>query len=257
MKYKIFIILVSLFIAVTGTSFAAETSPSPSAAPTSSSLLNSQINQLKNKIASQVSKLNLVEKRGVIGTVQGVTNSQLTYVDTNGNTDYADLDEITKYQSDSDNSFDLTDIKKGMLISILGIYNKDSLRILARYVDTETVPLRYQGEITAIDTKNDDLTMQTMDQKIEKVSLDNSTTISSYTSGGSLTQYNFSKLNIGDRIFVVGYPDKTDATLLDAARITDYIDAPKDPNITAVTPTVAVTTTPAPTEKGAKISPIQ
>lgn len=256
MKYTIFIILLLLFVGVTGTTFAAVT-PSPSSSPTSSSLLNNQINQLKNKIASQVSKLNLVEKRGVIGTVQGTTDSQLTYQDTSGNVGYADLDEITKYESDADSSFNLTDIKKGMLISILGIYNKDSQRILARYVDTETVPVRYQGEITAIDTKNDDLTMQTVDQKIEKISIDNSTTISSYTSGGSLTQYDFSKLTIGDRIFIVGYPDKTDSTLLDAARLIDYIDAPKDPDITAVTPTVAVTTTPAPTEKGAKISPIQ
>jgi hypothetical protein len=241
-----------LFVIVTSTSFAAEPSP------TTSSILNSQINQLKNKIASQVSKLNLVEKRGIIGTVQDVTNSQITLTDNKGNIRYADLDEITKYESDADSSFSLTDLKKGTLISILGIYNKESQRILARYVDIETVPTRYQGEITAIDGKNFDLTMMTIDQKVEKVSIDDTTTTSSYSSGGSLGQYGFSKLNVGDRIFVVGYPDKTDATLLDADRVVDYLDAPKDPDISLVTPTTAITPTAAPTEKGAKaISPIK
>jgi hypothetical protein len=252
MKYKIPVILLMLFVVVTGTTFAAEPSP------TTSSILNNQINQLKNKIASQVSKLNLVEKRGIIGTVQAVTDSQITLVDNKGNIRYADLDEITKYQSDSNNNFALTSLKKGILISILGIYNKESERILARYVDAETVPTRYQGEIVSIDNKNFDLTMMTDDQKTEKISVEDTTTMSSYSSGGNLTQYGFSKLNVGDRIFVVGYPDKSDSTLLDAERLIDYLDAPKNPDITMVTPTKAVTSTVAPTEKGAKaISPIK
>jgi hypothetical protein len=251
MMRKIFLTVILLFFVLTNSAFAAAPTP------TSSATINNQINQLKDKIASQVSKLNLVEKRGMIGTIQAVANNQLTLTDTQGRTRYVDVDEITKFSSGATNaSFGLSDLKKGMMVNVLGIYNKDSQRILARFVDTATVPTRYAGEITAIDGKNFQLTIMTVDQKTVKVEIDTTSTVSSYSNGGALTKYGFSKLNVGDRVAVVGYPDKKDATLLIADRMIDFLDAPKDQNILIVTPTASATV--APTSAGAKsIKPIK
>jgi len=253
MKKTILLIAGLLFFVVINTAYAAAT-PTPN--PTGSAQLNSQINQLKDKIASQVSKLNLVEKRGIIGTIQSVGNNQITLTDPQGQTRYVDVDEITKFSSASNTTFGLSDLKKGMLISALGIYNKESQRILARYIDTEIVPTRYAGEITGIDGKNYQLTIMTTEQKTVKVEIDTTSTVNSYTTGGELTKYGFSKLTVGDRVFVTGYPDKKDATLIIADRMIVYLDAPKDASIQIVTPTPAATV--APTSAGGKnLKPIK
>ena len=75
MKKTLTIILafaITFFIANTP-AFAVSPTPAPSAAPSDKSALseklNQEINNLKEKIASRVSELNLVEKRGIIGTV--------------------------------------------------------------------------------------------------------------------------------------------------------------------------------------------
>jgi len=251
MKKSILIISVVLFLSLITKTYAADPTPSPTSAA-----LNSQINQLKDKIASQVSKLNLVEKRGIIGTIQAVSNNQITINDIKGNVRYIDVDEITKFASGSTASFGLSDLKKGMMVSAFGIYNKDSQRILARYVNTATVPTRYAGEITQIDGKNFNVTIMTTDQKTVKVEIDTTSTIDSYTIGGDLTKYGFSKLNVGNRVFVTGYPDKKDATLLIADRMIVYLDAPKDQTIQIITPTTVATV--APTSTGGKnLKPIK
>ncbi|HWY80187.1 MAG TPA: DUF5666 domain-containing protein [Candidatus Sulfotelmatobacter sp.] len=250
MKKRILITTFLFSITIVGQAFAAtSTTPTPSIA-------NNQINKLKEKIASQVSKLNLVEKRGVIGAIEAVANNQITLTDTKGNIRYVDLDEITKFNSTgSGSSFGLSDLKKGMQISVLGIYNKDSQRILARFVTTVTVPTRYIGEIAAIDSNNFQVTIVTEDGKSAKVEIDTTSTVSSYSSGADLTKYGFSKLNVGDRVTVVGYPDKK-ATLLIADRLIDYLNTPKDSTISIVTPTTAPTN--APTSAGAKnIKPLK
>src|SRR5258708_15331935 len=202
--------------------------------------------------------MKLVEKRGIIGIIQNVTNNQITLTDNQGNIRYVDVDEITKFSSSSSSntSFGLSDLKKSMKISVLGIYNKESQRILARYINTVIVPTRYAGEITTIDGKNFQLNIMTVDQKSVKVEVDTTSTVSSYTAGGSLTKYGFSKLNVGDRVSITGYPDKKDATLLIVDRMIDFLDAPKDQNIVIVTPTPAITN--APTSAGANsIKPIK
>jgi hypothetical protein len=254
MKIKTLIAILFLSTAITGPAYAAVPSPTQ----TSTQTENSQINQLKNKIASQVAQLKLVEKRGIIGTIQSVDLSanQITLLDIHDQIRYVDTDDITKYEDANGGSLAVTDMKKGMEISVLGIYNKQSQRILARFVSVEVVPNRFYGEITSIDKTNYDLTVMTDDQKSEKVEIDTSSTVVSYTGGTTLNTYGFSKLSLGDRVEVIGYPDKNDSTSTIADRLIDYLSVPKDPNITVETPTPIMTATP--TGKGAKsISPVK
>src|SRR5579859_6721935 len=132
MNKKTLITATILFLLTANSAIAAAPTPTPT-----STALNSQINQLKDKIANQVSKLKLVEKRGIVGSIETVSNNQITLTDIQGNLRYVDVDEITKFSSVSNSSFGLSDLKKGMLVRVLGIYNKDSQRILARYIDAE------------------------------------------------------------------------------------------------------------------------
>ena len=249
-----FFILYSSFVILTP-AYAATSAPTP----TTDQKLNQQIDQLKDKIASRVSELNLVEKRGVIGTVQSAKTNQITITDTTGTARLIDVDEITKFSSTTNKaSFGISDLTKGTRVSILGLYNKESKRILARFVNTDVTPTRVDGAVSSIDTKNDNLIVQTNDGKQITVSIDTATKITSTTNGSTPIRYGFSKMTIGDRVFIVGTPDSKDAKIIDATRIIDFLGVPKNPNINISASTPTTLPSAAPTSAGAKgIKPIK
>src|SRR4051812_49382042 len=99
---KLLLLSLSLatFLIIVPAAQAVSPTPKPTTAaattPTKAALdkkLNEQINQLKEKIASRVSELNLVEKRGMIGTVTEISGSKITMKDVQGNTRFVDVDE--------------------------------------------------------------------------------------------------------------------------------------------------------------------
>lgn len=222
-------------------------------------VLNDQINKLKEKIASRVSELNLVEKRGIIADVVEVSGNQVTLKDFAGHTRFIDVDELTKFSSPSAKAtFGLSDLTKNTRISVLGLYNKQSKRILARFIDTVVMPVIISGEVSDIDKENYTLTVSTDDQKQKKVDIETITKISSYTKDDGLAKYGFSKAKIGDRVIAVGYPDKKDPTLLVASRITDFLELPKNPKIAVSVPTPTTEEEVKPsTGSGKKITPVK
>ena len=125
---KIFIsfILFSLFLTNVNLSFA------QTAAPTvADDTVDDKINSLKDKIASRVAELKLVEKRGFYGAVIEISGTQLTVTDQKNATRFIDVDELTKFSSPSaKESFGISDITKGTKIAIIGLYNKQSKKEL-------------------------------------------------------------------------------------------------------------------------------
>lgn len=211
--------------------------------------LNQQINQLKERIASRVAELNLVEKRGVIGTVSDTSGNQITFKDITNKTRYIDVDEITKFESsDSKNGFGLSDLVKGTKISVLGNYNKQSQRILGRFIETITTPTYLSARIADIDKKNYIVTVISEDKKQTKVDVGTSTTISTYSKEDGITKYGFSKLEIGDKVMVTGFPDKKESGLLVATRILDLSELPANPNIIIPQSSEEISPTPEVTE---------
>lgn len=194
--------------------------------------LNDQVNKLKDKIASRVSELNLVEKRGIIGTVTEVSTTKITVTDPEGNTRFIDVDEITKFTSGTSlGTFDISDITKGTKIAAIGLYNKQSKRLLARFIQLTVDPLYVQGTIASVDKKNFQVTLATLDQKQVLVDIVTTTKILSYDKDAGLTKAGFSSLQVGDRATVIGYHDKKDPNLLVASRLMDLAGLPRDPKI--------------------------
>ncbi len=219
--------------------------------------LDAQINDLKEKIASRVSELKLVEKRGIIGTVAEVSATKITLTDIAGNTRLVDVDEITKFSSDTiKGSFGLSDLTKGTRISVLGIYNKQSKRILARFIDTVVTPSVFTGAISAIDKTDFTLTTTTEEQKKITFDIETISKISLYNKDDGVAKYGFSKLEIGDRIFATGFPNKKNTKNFIATRIIIFPDLPKNPRIIIAKPTVEAADVPASTGSGKKLTPI-
>ena len=224
----------------------------PTNAPISET--EAQINSLKDRIASRVAQLNLVDKRGVIGTVTDVTETQLTVTDMSGNPRIIDVDELTQFSSPTaKSSFGISDITKGTTIGIIGLYNKDSKRLLARWVDVLTLPKIYSGGILTIDTNAYTFTLATADNQTVAVDIESVTKTNSYTQTGGMVKSGFSKLTVGQRVFVVGFPSAKDPSLLVASRVILFPDLPINPKITLINPTSIA---PIATGSGKKLQPI-
>ncbi|HSW47601.1 MAG TPA: hypothetical protein VLG67_00830 [Candidatus Saccharimonadales bacterium] len=234
----------------------------PTISETLNEKLNSQINQLKDKIASRVSELNLVEKKGVTGVVSDTSTNKITLTDISGYSNIIDIDEITKFSSSSaKGTFGLSDLTKGTNINVLGLYNKQSKRILARFITTAINPSFLSGTISDIDGKGFTITIISSDKKSTKIDINTATKISIYSKIDGLTKIGFTKLNIGERVSIVGFPDKTTPSLIVASRIVDLPSLPKDPNISiaeptpTTVPTTKTTTLQTATTSAKKISP--
>ena len=152
MKKYIIIILAALLTTAIFTKTIAADTPTPA----DSSLLE----KVANEIASKTAQLNLVEKRGIIGMVTDSSGTQITLSDLNGNTRFIDVDELTKFSSPSSTSYGISDITKGSLLGVLGLYNKQSQRILARDVSVQSpFPNVIYGAISNIDKTNHEVTV--------------------------------------------------------------------------------------------------
>lgn len=207
-----FVILVTV---LTPLSYAITTTPTQSLSPTISASqknesLVQQINELKDKIASRVAQMKLVEKKGVVGTVTEVTDTRISLQTYTDEIRIIDVDEITKFTSDSSKeSFGISDVSKGTVVGVIGLYNKQSKHILARYITTFTLPVFLTGTVQSVDSDNFTVTVADNQNTNHLVDVEKTTKINTYDSG-DIVKSGFSKLTVGDKVDIVGYPAKDD-----------------------------------------------
>lgn len=210
---------------------------SPTATPEASEEAELKtIEKIKEMVADKVSKLNLVEKRGFVGVVQDTSNTQITVQDIHGKKRFVDIDELTKFQDSigSSKTFGISDITKGNRLAFVGNYNKDTERLLARFVTkTSSIPQYIQGTVTAVDDDEYTITVTTNKNEKKTVDIEKSTTTKQYSHEDGVQKSGFSQIEEGEKILVVGFPDEDDSTRLSASRILHFVNA-TDP---ASTPT--------------------
>lgn len=231
----VFVLIVSSASAATPTPTTSRTTPEVTKKPTitksSTDKLNSQINNLKDRIASRVAELQLVEKRGIVGTVDEASSSQMTITDPTNKSVIVDVDEITKFSSlAKKDGFGISDITKGMKISVLGNYNKQSRRILARFVDEVNVPVYLKGMVANVDEDAGAITVATEGNTSVVVDIETVTKTSEYMNG-DIEKSGFSNIQIGNRVAVQGYPDKKDKSRVVSTRVLLFPGLPKNPKI--------------------------
>lgn len=206
------------------------------------------INELKDRIASRVAQLNLVERRGAIGFVTDVSDTQITANDPQDNIRFIDVDELTKFSSPSaKEAFGISDISKGSKIGVLGLFNKQSKRLLARFVDILILPKSIHGSVSGIDKEN--FTIKIMTEKGEEILADIETTtkVKSYTKEDGLIKSGFSKIQENTRIILIGFVDTNDKNRVVASRILIFPEIPGNQKIPLSKPaanTKEITPTP-------------
>lgn len=249
---KLFLYLLSIILLATafsGTSFATITPTPTSSAPSQAitTQIDDQINNLKDKIASKVAQLKLVEKRGIIGVVTDSNSTQITLKDRDGNIHFIDVDELTNFDSPSIKNFGISDVTKNMTLGVLGLYNKESRRILARFITIDQSPTFIRGAVAAMDKTNFTLTVIQNNGTQTIVEIEDVTKMTSYSTTGVIKS-GFSKIQLGQRVYVVGFPDKQNNKELIASRIIVFPNVPINPAIGTALPALSVpTATPSAT----------
>ena len=229
---KIFLILITSFLVLPQGSFAQTKTPTKTAIPSNDEIkkINEKVDQLKDKVASRVAQLKLVEKRGTLGIVESVSDTQITINDLNDKIRIIEVDEFTKFSSGSNNSYGISDIKKGAKISALGLYNKESEKLLARFVNEVSIPLFLEGVISRKDENGFTITLSTEDGTNYKVDIERITKTFAY-SDGELQTSGFKKIKTLENALVLGFPDPKEKDRLTASRIITFPDLPKNPKV--------------------------
>jgi len=249
MKKNISIYL--LIFLLTAVIFAGNAKAVATPTPTTSTSL---LEQVANEIASKTAQLNLVEKRGIVGTVTDSSGTQITLSDINGNIRFVDVDELTKFSSSASNSYGLSDVTKGTILGVLGLYNKQSRRILARDITVESAfPNVIYGTITDIDKTNYELTIVKQNKQKVVAEIQDITKTNSFTSG-NLTRSGFSKIQALETVVVIGFPDKQDSSKILATNIILLPDI--QTNFAVNLEPAANPTIPPSTGSGKKLFPI-
>lgn len=258
MKKIILLLLVFSFIFVP---HVLAVTPTPSPKPTSESVtekLSTQINDLKEKIASRVAQLKLVEKKGILGIVKEAGSTQLTLTDLAGTERIVDVDEITKFSSPSaKDSFGISDLKPGMKISVIGLYNKDSQRLLARFINSYTIPLFLSGTISDVNREDYTVTLTMEEGKSYLVDIESVTKTTIFNDPDSPVRSGFSKIEAGARTIIIGYPDKKEANRMVATRILLFPNLPKNPRIVIAPNAVNPTDQTTSSGSGKKLTPVR
>jgi hypothetical protein len=229
----LFIVLFSMFAAVPVHAVSSTPKPEPTEVETKEDDKTAEIrDQLITNIASRVAQLKLVEKRGIIGKVDNVTNTQVTVTDSQGNTRFVDVDELTKFSNpNTKGTFGISDIAKGSTIGVLGLYNKESRRILARFIDIITNPVTVHGGVSAKDAQSFTLNITTEEGKQMTVDVESLTRTYSYTQKDGFIRSGFSKIKENYNIVVIGVLNKTQENTITATRIIFFPEIPSSPKV--------------------------
>ncbi len=248
MKKYFFILFFLTFLITTNNSFAQTTTPDDDS-ETSVEATESKVDLIKDKVASRVAELKLVEKRGMVGVVESVNENEIRILDLNDKTRIIDTDELTKFSS-GEGTFDLTDVKKGTKISAIGLYNKDSGKLLARFVNEISIPVFLNGVISDKDDEEFTVTLSTESEKNYKVDIEKITKTFSF-SDGELETIGFTKIDNLKNALVIGFVDPKDSERITASRIIIFPDVPKNPRIeiseTETIPSKSISKSPSPT----------
>ncbi len=217
-KRILFLTLITAFALFAHQSALLTRAATPTPEETNSEL--ETIEKIKDMVASRVAELDLVEKRGFLGEVSEASNTSVKIKDLQGKIKNIDIDELTEFQAAKSEEFGISDIKKGDIISFVGLYNKDTERLLARFVKKATaIPTSFEGVILEKDTE--EYTLTVVNEKGEKrtVDIESSTDTYAYSKGQEEEKSGFSKIEVGERVIVTGFPSKEDSNRLSASRI--------------------------------------
>ncbi len=231
--------LLTLFLAflcITTTIRAATATPS------------SNLNDLKERLATKVAQLRTTEKRAIFGTVKTISETTLV-VETKTKDikiELADEIKVVQYLKGKRTTLTISDIEKGDAVTVYGDYDTTLELLKASFILIQSLaPLRVSGKVSALDRKDFSLTLDAADGTTYTIDIETTTKVTRWDKSNKLTKSGFSKMTEGETIHVVGTQIPKKENRISAIRILNLGnpigEAPPTPT---PTPTLTPTLTP-------------
>ena len=251
---KRFVILLLLLLAVfTPAVSAATPTPTPIKSELVASASGTQVptkkvtvlDDLKDRLATKVAELRQSQKKALFGLVKAITISTLTMETKTSDVKIELTDTIKVFQTLKDKRTELTidDVTKGDSVVIFGDYDTSLDLMKSKIIVIQNpVPERIHGTVSAIDTKEYTISVETSEKQTYVIDIEKYTTVSMYVKADGVTKSGFSKIAVGSTVFVSGKANAKIANRISADRILDI------GNLSGITPTPSITSTPVATE---------
>lgn len=226
---KKIILIIALFIVSAMPVFAQTPTSTPSKNPVATTSAETEtLQKVIELIASQSAKRNDLEKKGILGIVKEATTTKVLVEDLLQNERTIDIDELTKFGSgDNTKSFGISDIKSGNIFSFIGKYNKETRRLLARFVIKVTnIPIQFEGVVISINSTDGTFLAADSDGNKKTIDVSASTKTFSYSMSDGSVKSGFSRIEQGQRVLTTGFEDLQDKDKLAASRIIHFLDIP-------------------------------
>jgi hypothetical protein len=237
MMKKILITIVMLFavqqvLAVTPTA-------TKSAVATTPKL--SQIDDLKDRLATKVAELRQSQKKAISGTVKATSVSTITVETKTSDVKIELTDSIKVFQMIKEKRTALTtdDLAKGDNVVVFGDYDSGLDLLKAKVIIIQApLPQRIAGVVTVIDKTEFTATLDIGEGKTFLVDIEKTTSVFGFDKQTGVVKGGFSKLEVGSFAVVIGTPVLKKENRISAIRFLDL------GNLSGTTPTPTVTPTP-------------
>lgn len=259
------LVLISVFVVLlAGTVRAATVSPtaSASATPTAQDKKLTQMDDLKERLATKVAELRQSQKKAIYGTVKSITISTLTIETKTSDVKIELTDAIQVFQTLKNKRTELSieDVDTGDTVVLFGDYDTSLDLMKTKVIVIQNpIPEKVYGRVTAVDTKEFTISVETAEKQTYVIDIERYTVVSAFTPSAGVAKSGFSKIETGATVFVSGTKNTKIDNRLSADRILNIGNMSgetptptEDPSQTAspsATPIISKKITPTPTVK--------
>ncbi len=254
MKHYITILSICLLTALAAPSALAATPTATASGTPSPTKKVTVMDDLKERLATKVAELRQSQKKAIFGIVKAITISTLTLETKTSEIKIELTDAIKVFQTLKDKRTELTmdDVSKTDNVVIFGDYDTSLDLMKSKVIVVQNpIPERIHGTVTAIDTKEYTISVETSEKQTYIVDIEKYTAVSSYTKADGTAKSGFSKITVGETVFVSGKANAKIEHRISADRILNIGNVSGEtPTPTAITtPTATSSATPSTTKK--------
>lgn len=213
------------------------------ATPAATGSATSQINDLKDRLATKVAELRQSQKKAISGTIKATSISTITVETKTSDVKIELTDSIKVFQTIKGKRTALTtdDIEKGDSVVVFGDYDTGLDLLKAKVVIIQSIlPERIAGIITKIDKTEFTITLDIGNDKTYIVDIEKTTSVFGFDKQTGVVKGGFSKLEAGSFAVVIGNPVPKKENQISAIRFLDL------GNLSGLTPTPTPTTEASP-----------
>lgn len=197
--------IIAVSVALSQTTVLAATAKDATASSTTST---TQIELLKERLATKVAELRSVVKRAMFGTVKSVSVASAT-VETSTKDikiELGDVASVSQILSGKRTILSTDQISEGDPITVFGTYDAtlDLLKAQYIFIESKSETIHTSGTVTEVDPKNFTVTFTSPEGRSVIVDIEKTTKSSAWNKTDGIVKSGFSKIAIGDTVHVVG-----------------------------------------------------